>query len=245
MSVLNPVRRVRHSFVDFAYRHVGGSMAGFESIVRAHLERLQLRPEVLQAYPHELSGGMRQRVAIALATVCRPELIIADEPTTALDVIVQKGVLGMIREVQRELHSSLLFVTHDMAVHSYLCDRLGVMYAGRLIEEAATADIFRAPRHPYTAHLIASLPRIGQTNRVDALKGAPPNLAAPPSGCRFHPRCPLAMDVCTREAPPLANVAPGHRVACFAVTSPATTVPAPAAAPSVQADPQAAPGDLR
>jgi peptide/nickel transport system ATP-binding protein len=219
MSVLNPVRRIRHSFIDFAYRHIGSDMAHFEGVVRSHLQRLQLTPDILQAYPHELSGGMRQRVAIALATVCRPELIIADEPTTALDVIVQKGVLGMIREVQRELRSSLLFVTHDMAVHAYLCDRLGVMYAGRLIEEAPTADIFRAPRHPYTAHLIASLPRIGQAANVDALKGAPPNLAAPPAGCRFHPRCPLAMDVCTREVPPLAPVAPGHKVACFAVTS--------------------------
>jgi len=224
MSVLNPVRRVRHSFIDFAYRHIGTSMAEFERTVRGHLERLELRAEILDAYPHQLSGGMRQRVAIALATVCRPELIIADEPTTALDVIVQKSVLGMIREVQRELRSSLLFVTHDMAVHAYLCDRLGVMYAGRLIEEADTRDIFRAPRHPYTVHLIASLPRIGHASTVEALKAAPPNLAAPPAGCRFHPRCPLAMDVCRQEIPPMVAIAPGHRVACFAV-SPATAQP--------------------
>ena len=218
MSVLNPVRRVRHSFVDFAFRHLGQAMPEFIETVRAHLARLQLRPEVLEAYPHELSGGMRQRVAIALATVCRPELIIADEPTTALDVIVQKGVLDMIRDVQRELKSSLIFVTHDMAVHAHLCHRLGVMYAGRLIEEARTADIFRAPRHPYTTHLIASLPRLGATHTVRALEGAPPNLATPPSGCRFHPRCPLAMDVCKQQTPPLETVANGHRVACFAVT---------------------------
>ncbi|MEP7083834.1 MAG: ABC transporter ATP-binding protein [Betaproteobacteria bacterium] len=218
MGVLNPVRRVRHSFVDFAFRHIARPLPEFLDIVRTHLSRLHLQPEILRAYPHELSGGMRQRVAIALATVCRPELIIADEPTTALDVIVQKGVLGMIREVQRELRSSLIFVTHDMAVHAYLCDRLGVMYAGRLIEEARTADIFRSPRHPYTAHLIASLPRIGQTAMTKALEGAPPNLAEPPAGCRFHPRCPLAMDVCKVQTPPLTVVAPGHRVACFAVT---------------------------
>jgi len=246
MSVLNPVRRVRHSFVDFAYRHIGGSIADFENTVRAHLERLQLRPGVLEAYPHELSGGMRQRVAIALATVCRPELIIADEPTTALDVIVQKGVLGMIREVQRELQSSLLFVTHDMAVHAYLCDRLGVMYAGRLIEEAPTADIFRAPLHPYTRHLIASLPRIGQAARMDALKGAPPNLAAPPAGCRFHPRCPLAMEVCSQQVPPLETLTPGHRVACFAVTPPATPASAPVSVSPTQVSTRAAPpGDSR
>jgi peptide/nickel transport system ATP-binding protein len=127
MGVLNPVRRVQHSFVDFALRHIEQPMPVFLETVRSHLERLHLKPDVLRAYPHELSGGMRQRVAIALATVCRPELIIADEPTTALDVIVQKGVLAMIRGVQRELKSSLIFVTHDMAVHAHLCHRLGVM----------------------------------------------------------------------------------------------------------------------
>ncbi len=217
MGVLNPVRRVRHSFVDFALHHIDRPMPEFMAIVVAHLARLHLGAEVLDAYPHELSGGMRQRVAIALATVCKPELIIADEPTTALDVIVQKGVLGMIRAVQRELKSSLIFVTHDMAVHANLCDRLGVMYAGRLIEEGATRDIFSRPRHPYTTHLIASLPRIGRTPTVAALQGAPPNLADPPSGCRFHPRCPLAMDICTQETPALLPVATSHRVACFAV----------------------------
>jgi peptide/nickel transport system ATP-binding protein len=217
MGVLNPVRRVRHSFVDFAFRHIARPMPEFMDIVRAHLARVHLQPEALEAYPHELSGGMRQRVAIALATVCRPELIIADEPTTALDVIVQKGVLGMIREVQRELKSSMIFVTHDMAVHAHLCDRLGVMYAGRIIEEGATADLFSRPRHPYTTHLIASLPRIGQASMVKALEGAPPNLAEPPPGCRFHPRCPLAMDICRQQVPAMAEVVPGHRVACFAV----------------------------
>ena len=223
MGVLNPVRRVRHSFVDFAFRHLGQPLPEFMATVRGHLARVHLDPETLNAYPHELSGGMRQRMAIALATVCRPELIIADEPTTALDVIVQKGVLGMIREVQRSLGSSMIFVTHDMAVHAHLCDRLGVMYAGRLIEEAPTTEIFSRPRHPYTRHLIASLPRIGQTATVAALDGAPPNLADPPSGCRFHPRCPMAMDRCSRQTPAFNPVAPGHKVACFAVEAQAQT----------------------
>jgi peptide/nickel transport system ATP-binding protein len=217
MGVLNPVRRVKHSFVDFALRHIAQPMDVFMDLVRDHLRRVHLGPEVLDAYPHELSGGMRQRVTIALATVCKPELIIADEPTTALDVIVQKGVLAMIREVQRELQSSLIFVTHDLAVHAHLTDRLGVMYAGRLVEEGATKDVFSRPRHPYTTHLIASLPRIGRTTTVRALEGAPPNLADPPSGCRFHPRCPLAMDICKQRTPVLEPVAAGHRVACFAV----------------------------
>jgi peptide/nickel transport system ATP-binding protein len=216
MSVLNPVRRVRHSFVDFAHRHIARPIPEFFAIVRAHLQRLHLAPEVLEAYPHELSGGMRQRVTIALATVCRPDFIIADEPTTALDVVVQKDVLVMIREIQRELGSSLLFVTHDLAVHANLCDRLGVMYAGRLVEEGPTADLLRAPRHPYTAHLVASLPRIGNSTPRASLRGAPPNLADPPSGCRFHPRCPLAMDICRQEVPPMRTIVAAHRVACFA-----------------------------
>jgi peptide/nickel transport system ATP-binding protein len=215
MSVLNPVRRIRHAFVDFAFRHIGEPKPRFFETVRAHLARLHLEPDVLDAYPHQLSGGMRQRVTIALATVCRPEFIIADEPTTALDVVVQKDVLAMIREIQRELGSSILFVTHDMAVHANLADRLGIMYGGRLAEEGRTADLFRSPRHPYTAHLIASLPRVGDAAPKAGLSGAPPNLADPPAGCRFHPRCPRASDICRREVPPLEPLVPGHRVACF------------------------------
>jgi peptide/nickel transport system ATP-binding protein len=216
MSVLNPLRRVRHTFVDFAHRHMARPMPEFLAIVRAHLQRLRLAPQVLEAYPHELSGGMRQRVIIALATVCRPDFIIADEPTTALDVVVQKEVLAMIREIQREIGSSLLFVTHDLAVHANLCDRLGVMYAGRLVEEGPTAELLHAPRHPHTVHLIASLPRIGGTTPKATLPGAPPNLAEPPSGCRFHPRCPLVMDICRRQAPTMQPAGVGRRVACFA-----------------------------
>ncbi len=225
MNVLNPVRRVRESFIDFAWRHMPGPRPEFFAKVEAHLDRLHLPPTVLDAYPHELSGGMRQRVAIALATICRPEFIIADEPTTALDVVVQKGVLGMIREVQREIGSSMVFVTHDMAVHANTADRLGIMYAGRLVEEGRTADVFRNPRHPYTAHLIASLPRIGDLTPKKALVGAPPNLAEPPPGCRFHPRCPLAMEICRRERPALTTLAPEHRVACFAASSEVQPVP--------------------
>ncbi len=220
MSVLNPVRRVERAFVDFAFRHIGKRKPEFLDIVRAHLQRLDLNPDILAAYPHQLSGGMRQRVAIALATVCRPEFIIADEPTTALDVIVQNSVLAMIRDVQKEIGSSLIFVTHDLAVHANLCHRLGIMYAGRLVEEGPTAEIFKAPKHPYTTHLVASLPRIGNTAPKKGLEGTPPSLAAPPPGCRFHPRCPLAMDICRTQNPPMVEVLPGRRVACFAVTPP-------------------------
>ncbi len=224
MNVLNPVRRVSASFKDFAFRHIGKPKREFWRVVTEHLGRLRLAPEVLDAYPHELSGGMRQRVTIALATVCRPQFIIADEPTTALDVVVQKRVLGMIREVQRQLGSSLLFVTHDMSVHANLCDRLGIMYAGRLVEEGPTKAIFSAPKHPYTRHLIASLPRIGDSTPREGLKGAPPNLASPPPGCRFHPRCPAAMAVCAKAAPPFVATGAGRRVACFAAEP--STIPA-------------------
>jgi peptide/nickel transport system ATP-binding protein len=217
MSVLNPVRRVRRSFVDFAARHMRGGGAAFEARVREHLAKVSLDESVLDAYPHELSGGMRQRVTIALATICRPDFVIADEPTTALDVVVQKDVLGMLRDIVRETDSSLLLVTHDLGVHAYMTHRLGIMYAGTLVEEAPTPELFLVPQHPYTKHLLASLPRIGDSTPKAGLAGSPPNLAAPPPGCRFHPRCPLAGDRCRRETPKLAVHAPDHRVACFAV----------------------------
>jgi peptide/nickel transport system ATP-binding protein len=220
MSALNPLRRIGSVFVDFAFRHLGLGRREFDAAVAAQLARVKLDPSVLTAYPHELSGGMRQRVTIALATICRPDFIIADEPTTALDVVVQKDVLDMLRALQREIGSSLLFVTHDMGVHAHLSDRLGIMYAGRLIEEGRTPDIFARPRHPYTSHLVASLPRIGDAGDRRGLEGSPPNLADPPPGCRFHPRCPLAMARCRSSVPPLVAGADGHRVACFAVNDP-------------------------
>ena len=217
MNVLNPLRRIHSTFRDFAWRHMGGSASAFEVAVTEHLARVRLDPSVLTAFPHELSGGMRQRVTIALATICRPDFIIADEPTTALDVVVQKDVLGMIRGIQREIGSSVLFVTHDMGVHAHLTDRLGIMYAGRLVEEAPTREMFAAPLHPYTKHLISSLPRIGDDAPRKGLDGTPPSLADPPPGCRFHPRCPLAMDICKATVPPMLEPLPGHRVACHAV----------------------------
>jgi len=215
MSVLNPVRRIQQSFVDFAKRPLGLGGKAFQDRIEEHLVDLQLSPKVLRAYPHELSGGMRQRVTIGLATVCQPEFIIADEPTTALDVVVQKDVLSLLRTVQRRMGSSIVLVTHDMSVHANMADRIGIMYAGRLVEEGPTRTLFTVPKHPYTAHLVASLPRIGDTARRPALEGRPPSLADPPSGCRFHPRCPLAIDKCKTDVPPLVTVGEGHRSACW------------------------------
>ncbi len=218
MNVLNPLRRIGKTFEDFAWRHIGGSRETFTAHVVAHLDRVGLDASVLRAYPHELSGGMRQRVTIALATICKPEFIIADEPTTALDVVVQKNVLCMIRQVQQEMGSSVLFVTHDMGVHAALTDRLGIMYAGRLVEEAPTERLFAAPLHPYSKHLISSLPRIGDQGERKSLEGSPPSLANPPSGCRFHPRCPLVKEVCRTIVPTMVAHAADHRVACHVVT---------------------------
>jgi len=215
MSVLNPLRRIGRIFEDFASRPLGLEGTAFRQRIVGHLERLKLNPAVLDAYPHELSGGMRQRVTIGLATVCNPEFVIADEPTTALDVVVQKDVLALIKDLKRQMGSSILFVTHDMAVHANMADRVGIIYAGRLIEEAPTRALFQAPKHPYTAHLVASLPRIGDTAPRPALEGRPPNLSAPPDGCRFHPRCPLAIDKCRVAAPPLETVVPTQRSACW------------------------------
>ena len=218
MSVLNPVRKIIKTFEDIVDTHERiPDKKKFLEQVREHVNRLGLPTEVLDSYPHQLSGGMRQRVVIALATVFHPSLIIADEPTTALDVVVQRGVLQMIKDIQALSDNTVLLVTHDMAVHANVADRVMIMYAGRIAEEAPTEAIFNAPLHPYTQHLIHSLPMIGERSTKASLRGAPPNLANPPSGCRFHERCPYVMDVCRTEVPDLVPVRENHRVACHLV----------------------------
>jgi peptide/nickel transport system ATP-binding protein len=218
MSVLNPVRKIIKTFEDIVDTHERiRNKKGFLEQAREHVNRLGLPTEVLDSYPHQLSGGMRQRVAIALATLFQPSLIITDEPTTALDVVVQRGVLHMIKDIQALSNNTVLLVTHDMAVHANVADRVMIMYAGRIAEEAPTESIFNAPLHPYTQHLIHSLPMIGERSPKASLRGAPPNLANPPSGCRFHVRCPDVMDVCRTEVPDLVPVRENHRVACHLV----------------------------
>ena len=218
MSVLNPVRKIIKTFEDIVDTHDPiNDKKTFLEKVTAHVNLLGLPTEVLNSYPHQLSGGMRQRVAIALATLFQPTLIIADEPTTALDVVVQRGVLQMLKDIQAMSNNTVLLVTHDMAVHANVADRVMIMYAGRIAEEAPTESIFNAPLHPYTQHLISSLPVIGEKSTRASLKGTPPNLADPPGGCRFHPRCPYVMDVCRTEVPDLISVKERHRVACHLV----------------------------
>jgi peptide/nickel transport system ATP-binding protein len=218
MSVLNPVRKVINTFEDIVETHSSiPDKKKFLEETTAHINRLGLPTEVLNSYPHQLSGGMRQRVAIALATVFQPSLIIADEPTTALDVVVQRGVLQMLKEIQVMSNNTVLLVTHDMAVHANVANRVMIMYAGRIAEEAPTEIIFNAPLHPYTQHLIHSLPMIGERSNKASLRGTPPNLANPPSGCRFHERCPYVMDICRTEVPEMISLGGQHRVACHLV----------------------------
>ncbi|MBZ0302649.1 MAG: ABC transporter ATP-binding protein [Anaerolineae bacterium] len=218
MHVLNPVRRIRDSFYDFITTHQQVGRRESLEITRKYLADLGLPESVLAAYPHQLSGGMRQRVTIALATILWPKLIFADEPTTALDVVVQRGVIQLLKEVQQREGSTLVLITHDMGVHANLADRIAVLYAGKIVEEADTRTILKNPRHPYTQYLIKSLPHLDERAERVSIPGRPPALDNPPTGCRFHPRCPLAIDKCRTIDPDLITVRPGHRAACHLVT---------------------------
>jgi peptide/nickel transport system ATP-binding protein len=218
MHVLNPVRKVHSTFRDFIGTHLKLSTRQIDELVRSYLRDLGLPEKVLGSYPHQLSGGMRQRVTIALATILSPKLILADEPTTALDVVVQRGVIQLLQEIRERERNTMVVVTHDMGVHANLTDRVAVLYAGQLMEEADTPSLFAQPRHPYTQHLIRSLPKIDDKSERVSIAGRPPALDNPPSGCRFHTRCPYAMEICKVEVPALEQVGPRHRVACFLVS---------------------------
>ena len=172
---------------------------------------------MMDRYPHEFSGGMRQRAVIAMALSCNPQIIIADEPTTALDVIVQDQILDELKKIQSELGMSIIYISHDIAVIAEVTDKMGVMYAGRLVEYGSTDTVFAAPRHPYSYLLLKSTPSItGPRRKLSPLDGEPPNLLDPPTGCRFHPRCPFATEQCEKEEPVLDSIGQGdHTVACW------------------------------
>lgn len=218
MHVLNPVRKIRDIFHDFIATHQNLDKNETTKLSQDYLQKLGLSGQVMNAYPHQLSGGMRQRVTIALATILSPKLVFADEPTTALDVLVQRGVVQLLKEIQQREGSTLVLVSHDMGVHANLADRIAILYAGKLVEEAETQSIFKNPLHPYTQYLIESLPRLDDKTERSSIPGRPPALDNPPEGCRFHPRCPHAMDVCTKEVPPLVDIGEGHKTACFLVS---------------------------
>jgi len=183
--------------------------------VKGHLKSLGLPVKVLESYPHQLSGGMRQRVTVALATIMQPRIIVADEPTTALDVVMQRGVIQLLKDIQSEQKNTVILVTHDMGIHANIADRIGIMYAGKMIEEASTAAIFERPMHPYTKYLIGSLPKVGDKSYKMSAPGSPPSLINPPEGCRFYPRCERANQRCSQKTPELIEIEPGHKVACF------------------------------
>lgn len=174
-------------------------------------------PARLRQFPHELSGGMKQRICIARALLCSPSLVLADEPTTNLDMTIQAQILDLLRDLKQRLHTSMVLVTHDMGVVARMADRITVMYGGLICETANTRIIFRSPQHPYTRALLESTPRVDRPHgeRLMTIGGRPPNLAAPPAGCRFHPRCPEAEDACRRLRPEPVTVAPGHVVSCL------------------------------
>ncbi|NJN53776.1 MAG: ABC transporter ATP-binding protein [Anaerolineae bacterium] len=218
MSVLNPVVKLNRTYRDFIGSHVKGkSQDEAFQMAKQHIAELGLPPQVMDSYPHQLSGGMRQRVTIALAALLEPEIIIADEPTTALDVVVQRGVVQLLREVQEKLKNTIILVTHDMGVHANVSDRIGIMYAGKIVEEAPTETIFGEPLHPYTQFLINSLPKFGDKTPRDSVPGSPPSLADLPPGCPFHPRCPSVMDICKEQMPDYIAIKPNHKVACWLV----------------------------
>jgi peptide/nickel transport system ATP-binding protein len=171
----------------------------------------------LQEYPHQFSGGMRQRAMIAIALACSPKLLLADEPTTALDVTIQDQILKLLLDLRDRLSMSVVLVTHDLGVVAATCDRMAVMYAGRIVETGTVTDVFNTPHHPYTRGLLGSVPRSGASRTVlQSIEGTPPSLTNLPEGCAFHPRCTFATDLCRKERPPLETVgAPGRAVACF------------------------------
>ncbi len=175
--------------------------------------------EIVRRYPHNLSGGMKQRIVIAIALACNPILLIADEATSNLDVTIQAQILELLRELKQKEISSVLLITHDLGIVAETCDRVGVMYAGNLCEVADIKDLFRSPRHPYTRALLNSVPRFSQEGALQSIEGSVPNLVSPPSGCRFHPRCPHAMEVCKGVFPEMIEVAKNHKVACYWATS--------------------------
>ena len=215
MNSLNPVMRIKHQIVDGLRSHgMQMSRQEWDDRVGELLEWVGLQREVAGMFPHELSGGMKQRVCIAIAISLRPKVIIADEPSSALDVVVQRQVMETLRRVQEDLGASVILIGHDMGLMAQFADRVGIMYAGRLVEAGPVNDIFSNPQHPYSQLLIASLPSLEKKGVFQAISGFPPSLLDLPPGCVFHPRCPYAMDRCAVEEPVLRTVGLNHSAAC-------------------------------
>ena len=218
MTSLNPAFTIGDQIMEGLIRHKGLNGARAREAAIAMLRKVNIpAPEKrVDDYPHQLSGGMRQRAMIAMALACGPELLIADEPTTALDVTVQAQILDLLRDLQRDLGTAILLISHDMGVIAEMADHVAVMYAGRIVEQAPVELLFDNPQHPYTIGLLGSIPRLDQAReRLAAIEGSVPDPMNPPPGCRFNPRCPFADAQCRAAAPDLREVVPGHAVACW------------------------------
>jgi len=215
MNALNPVMTIGEQLTDVILAHGGTSSMRARQRAATLLELVGIDPERLKSYPHQLSGGMRQRVVIAIALALDPPLIIMDEPTTALDVVVQREILGQLSELQAKQHFAILFITHDLSLILEFSTRIGIMYAGRLVEVAPAGRIATSPAHPYTRGLLRSFPSIrGPRRTLSGIGGTPPNMRCPPTGCAFHPRCSDAIACCSSEVPDFRSVGSTHKAAC-------------------------------
>jgi peptide/nickel transport system ATP-binding protein len=216
MNSLNPVYNIGYQLIEPLIYHQGMNKHDAISIAEEKLKLVGLNPEIIKRYPHELSGGMKQRVAIAMALMLNPPLLIADEPTTALDVVVQAQIMNLLKELQAKLNLSLMFITHDLSLIAEIAHKTAIMYAGKIVEIGSSENIFYNPLHPYTKKLLGSIPKLrGDIKKLEFIPGSPPDLRTPPPGCRFHPRCPFVMDICRKEEPPLIEVEQNHYTACW------------------------------
>jgi oligopeptide/dipeptide ABC transporter ATP-binding protein len=219
MTSLNPVLRVGFQIEEAMAAHERFTHQQARDRVVPMLQRVRIPAAAERArdYPHQFSGGMRQRAMIAMGISNEPSLLIADEPTTALDVTVQASIIELVRDLSRELRASVILITHNMALIASLCQRVIVMYAGRIVEEGPTRSIFKNPQHPYTWSLLRSIPRVDEQTheKLISIRGMPPDLSKPPPGCKFHPRCRFRVDRCLTEEPPLAEVDPGQQARCW------------------------------
>jgi len=220
MTSLNPVYTVGDQIGESVRLHQGlrDESVDDEVISALRLLRIPAPEQRLRDYPFQLSGGMRQRVVGSIAMSCHPRLLIADEPTTALDATIQAQYIALFKDIQKQMDIAILFITHDFGVVANLCHRVAVMYAGKIVETASTSTIFKAPQHPYTIALIHSVPRLDRKDdRLYSIEGQPPSLLNLPPGCRFAPRCPDVMDICQKEQPPEVEISDGHSVSCWKV----------------------------
>ncbi|MCC6021819.1 MAG: ABC transporter ATP-binding protein [Desulfurococcaceae archaeon] len=215
LNALNPVYTIGKQLVEPIIFHEDVSLKEAYERAAEMVKLVGLNEDVLRRYPHELSGGMKQRVMIAMALILRPKIVIADEPTTALDVVIQAQIMNLFKKIKKELNQSIIFITHDLSLIAEIADNVAVMYAGKIVEYGNSDNVFNTPKHPYTQGLLKSIPRLKSKEKLSWIPGTPPDLRNPPVGCRFHPRCPYVMDVCRREEPPIKDVGGNHLVACW------------------------------